>query len=295
MSNRERIVWRIFRSKMHIALLTVFLAAFWQIYFRFPLPPSYYLMIALHTVGTSLVNALTDGREDALNAPDRERSVRPLTPIARALSLICFLVSFGIAVSAGWKVVLFGTLLNALAALYGYAIPIRTRHGTGELRFKSLLIVKNIYASFHWSVALILGMYIFADQPFDGRALIPMVILFLIAFFVELMWDIRDMPGDRLAGVNTIPVRFGEPVARVTLHLLNLATAVVGTVALLSDALPPFYWIFAANTALSAWFIEQYMASKNRPLASHFYVIYATLFLAAAVAGDLYLRSRAAY
>lgn len=74
----------------------------------------------------------------------------------------------------------------------------------GARRLKDLYIIKNLAPPVDWATAMIFLPLIFADEPLSLQAWICWGYIFTCAFFIEVMWDIRDRHGDLLSGIKTI-------------------------------------------------------------------------------------------
>lgn len=245
----------IFNNRIHVILMPVMLTLFWSVGYSLPLPLEYYAMIAVQTAGAYWWNMLTDRAEDSVNYPREGRFVHPESRWTRLLIAACFTTSFFLGLRAGWRFVLFGFFLNTLGSLYGMKLRLPAPFNT-SFRIKSVPWLKNAYSSLFWSVALVLSPYVYLHQPIERRAWIAVVISFCLAYFVELMWDVRDMAGDRFAGVRTIPLVLGERPSRFILHGVNgLCTALV-LWSLLSGQLPVPYWVLLVHSVAVVLFVE---------------------------------------
>jgi 4-hydroxybenzoate polyprenyltransferase len=273
----------VFNNRIHVALMPSFLLLFWTLAFGFALPLEYYAMVTLSTAGGYLYNMLTDRREDAINYPTQGR----LSPDSRWMKtaiLLCTVASGLLALRAGWRFFLFGSLVCCMGPLYGmtFELPIGGRRR--RFRMKNVPVLKNAWAALFWSVVLLTSPFVYLGMPFDRRLALAIPIAFLLAFWVELMWDVRDMAGDRDAGVRTLPVVLGEQAARRLLHAINATTATLAVIGLIAGILPPQHWVLAVHAAGVAVFIEWYLRQRDRQLGSHLYLLYAGACIAAAIA-----------
>jgi 4-hydroxybenzoate polyprenyltransferase len=279
----SKMAWVIFSNRFHVSLLPVALTLFWQMALRLPLPLSYYVMIALHTLAGYWVNMITDQAEDVFNYPEQGRVFRPGSSWIRIGIAACWCLGFWLALRAGWRMVLFGTLSNCLGLLYG--LQIRLPSGR-EFRIKSIPWLKNAYSALLWSAGLILAPFVYLNMSLNRLAPLVILISFLLVFFVELLWDLRDVRGDRQAGVCTIPISLGESTTRLILHLVNAAACLVAVASLVGGLLPPSYWILVPNALASSVIVEWYVRLKDRQLASHLYLLYGGCVIAIALGID---------
>ncbi len=69
---------------------------------------------------------------------------------------------------------------------------------------KDLYIIKNLTPPLDWATALVFLPLFFEGQSLSLKAWICWGYVFVCAFFIEVMWDIRDRQGDQLSGIKTI-------------------------------------------------------------------------------------------
>lgn len=270
-----------FSLRVHVAAVPLLVTAFFAPALHLSVSTAYYSMIVVNTLGTYLANVVTDEREDAGN--DRA-SWHLLTAHRSAFITVviaCFAVSFVLALQGGWQFVAFGFAINAFGALYGGGVPL-SRDGRSRLRIKNIVVLKNVYSAFFWSAGLLIAPYLYFHAAPPTMVLYAIAASFCWAFYIELLWDVRDAAGDRLANVGTIPLRFGEAAARLGLHALNLA----GCAALLagrSAGLEVSLSLIGALTLFTAVFTELYMRMTERDWASHVYLIAVGVLLVAGI------------
>ena len=74
--------------------------------------------------------------------------------------------------------------------------------------------------------------------------------MFATVWMVEMIWDIRDLKGDRETGVKTIPAVLGISSARWGVGLINLLLALLLVAALYSGLLPSVWYLVLSNNLL---------------------------------------------
>jgi 4-hydroxybenzoate polyprenyltransferase len=262
-----------FTNRFHIVLMPVFLTLFWNQALRLPLPPEYYLMIALTTAGGYIYNFHTDGAEDALNYRRQYRLFMPGSWETRLAIVVCFVGGLLLSVPAGWPFVLYGGAVHFLGGLYSRPLPLRWRGR--PLRIKEVPFLKNIYAGLFWSVALILTPHLYVGAEIGAVAGVVVLLSFGMNYFVELMWDVRDMRGDAAAGFRTVPLVIGEPATAWLLRIVHLATCGLMAWGASSGVLPPGCWVVAGvHAPLGLLFLEYYRGLPDKDWASHVYILY---------------------
>lgn len=213
MLRRFRLILHTFNKYRLDVGLVYFLLAL--LYFRefTTLPPIHTLMMAgvlmFRMMTVYLFNKITDRVEDEISQP---KEVLHLVHI-RAVKIVLVGLAFA-PIMLLWLID--GPILLYLITLpiaYLYGLPL-TQSG---FRIKQVTFVKNIYSAvIDWIGPL--GLFILAapHQSFIEPQLIQSLIYaasLILAY--ELTWDIRDIVGDQVAGVKTVPVIFGESVAKV--------------------------------------------------------------------------------
>jgi len=78
-------------------------------------------------------------------------------------------------------------------------------------RAKSFLPLKNLHASISWwlIISVSLAFYIIPDEINLLPAMMYTLHVFFIVYIIELLWDIRDIKGDKLSGNKTFPSIYG--------------------------------------------------------------------------------------
>lgn len=189
--------------RLHIALLAALLtlAPFPRITARSTLIA---LALGLLVAWVYLFNKTTDATEDDVNDAARPLSLRQQKRI-RKVAVACLLLPM----LWLWRwpdvfavYVFFGAVMGFL-----YSYPLR--FGRRKVRLKDILLVKNIVPAF--SMAACTNLPFFILYPVEPSVYLwaQAISVFIVMFCVEVVWDIRDMAGDRKAGVQTLPNRIG--------------------------------------------------------------------------------------
>lgn len=266
-------------NRLHVFFIPIIVTLFWNLSFNLNLPVTYYILIFVNTAGNYIYNMITDREEDAVNYPDQGRFLGPSYKATRPLIALCFLLSLCLGMLAGWRFVIYGFVLNFFGTLYG--VPIKLKNGK-IFRIKNIPVVKNAYSALFWSVALLLTPYFYIHRQPGAGLLLSIAIAFIMAFFVELLWDVRDIPGDRLASVRTIPILLGTPYSKMLLHFLNLVTVSLILYGILAGVYPISYYVILPHFLIVLFFIEWYFRQKDKQFGSHIYLVIAMLTVVSA-------------
>lgn len=280
------VVGYVFTNRLHVFLIPIIVTVFWNTVFKLPLPLEYYVMILCTTAGGYIYNMYTDGPEDAINYQAQYRLFRPDTRYTKPVIMLCFLVGLLLSLRAGWFFVLYGGLIHLLAACYSAPLPVRVAGGQ-RLRIKEIPVIKNVYVALHWSAVLVVTPFLYVRTPPTSLSLVAIAVSFGLAYFIELLWDWRDIRGDALAGVRTVPVLLGESATIWILRGVHAVTCLVALVAALANDLSPgFLLAVALHLPLGLLFLEWYRRFDDKEAASHLYVVYAGLVLSVGMAWD---------
>ncbi len=170
------------------------------------------------------MNRKTDEEEDSVNHPERyrftSRFLRPLEYSAYAAYALAVLIAvpFGIgAVLVTLVPLIAGTLYSVplLPAWFGYR------------RLKEIPVMKNLVVCSSWSVIAVLLPVVAAGAPVTLATVLCLVVLASWGFSASALPDMRDVKGDALSGVRTIPVLIGIEKTRTLLGIMNGVTTLV--------------------------------------------------------------------
>lgn len=206
----------------------------WLITGRYPFALT--LVTALDWFLINLLNRVTDIAEDRRNGIVGTERVaaraRALTALSFGLMLGSFVLTHALAPSlTPWRVV-----VQLIGLGYNYKIVPTPK---GLSRFKEIYFFKN----FGSAVIFVLTGFAYPFSVFDGsRAMSWAGVATLVTFFVlfeityEVLYDLRDLEGDRAEGVPTFPVVHGPTRARQIIDALLGASFVVLLAGLLAGA-----------------------------------------------------------
>ncbi len=91
--------------------------------------------------------------------------------------------------------------------------------GKSSLKLKQGSGVKNIIVAFTWASTICAFIYPWANDYL--QLILIFVFFFLKSFINTVICDCRDIRGDSLAGLTTLPVYFGEAKTRMILQILH--------------------------------------------------------------------------
>lgn len=170
--------------------------------YNVPYKPVWSIIAFLSAFYVYSIDKVSGSKEDLLNTP--ERAILANYPILR-LANWSFWLAIIIAVLTDWHSVANVLVFCLAGRLYVAKV--------GGHRLKDIPGFKSPYVAGAWS-------YGFAGLVGQGYALI-----FLLFLINTILCDMRDMVGDRAAGVRTLPVLLGLSRTIAGLAVLNIALA----------------------------------------------------------------------
>jgi 4-hydroxybenzoate polyprenyltransferase len=187
-------------------------------------------------------NDIADEEIDKLSNPERpliradicKEDYRSIGGIFLALSLY-----FAFSVNL-WAFLL---ILLFIVCYQIYSVP--------PLRIKRLFPFSTFLVAFNGLVAMLAGFSLLSGS--EKLYVFPpyLALAILISFFLNInMKDIKDVAGDRKAGIKTIPTVFGEKKGRIAIGVLSFTGFVFVPVILKIKALFPYTLAFGGLSAL---------------------------------------------
>jgi 4-hydroxybenzoate polyprenyltransferase len=273
----EQGAWRavlewLIRNKLHVAACSLAATWAWGRMVGTPTLVVDLLVVPVLVLSIYQWNRLTDVREDAVNCPDELAAAEKARGRIRVFCLLGALLALGgsllVGRAAGALVVLIGLLLGWL---YGF------RSGAESFGLKRLFGIKNVSSAFGWTLVTVLYPGLHSGVGLRAAFWLAAACMFLAVWTVEVLWDIRDVRGDTVAGVPSLPVVLGVPAAKRLAQAGNLLiVALVGT-AVVTRTLPDIWALVLVNPLLSfVWLRVDSGAGRGW---SHLLVLMQTLLL----------------
>ena len=180
-----------------------------------------------------LYNKATDLLEDNVNTtslPIDEKHKNTLIKIACA----CLIVPLLWLWQTPKILVIYLVFGGLLGFLYSYPVQI----GKKSYRLKNILFIKNLTPAVSVAACTVLPSYFLLPNFPQIYFLFYAISIFSVVLCVEILCDIRDIDGDRRAGIKTLPNTLGVAMAR-TIALLIYAGGCLWFYYLLHFSMPP--------------------------------------------------------
>ncbi len=206
-----------FVSFLTISSIFIAIIGFLLPYFSFLLYEvrvDFRLLIAsfLLTFSVYSFNKLTDIKEDSVNVPERAGFIEKNKHYVIRAAIISYIV----ALSLSFLQNPFAILIILFPFCTGIVYSIKI----SNFRLKDITGIKNIVVALPWAV---IGTFLPLAISFcDFVVILSIFYFFFIKCFINtVLFDVRDVEGDRMSGVRTIPVVFGRHKTKNLLLILN--------------------------------------------------------------------------
>jgi len=158
------------------------------------------------------LNKLTDLHEDSVNAPERARFVKRY----RTYIIISIVGSFCGAIVCAFSC----NPYSIFAVVFGFGIGTLYSVLLFGVRFKEILLVKNVIVVGTCVVGAVLVPF---GVHFSSLIAISLIayFVFFTAFINTVLFDVRDLQGDKRSGNMTIPISLGLNKTRGLLLVSN--------------------------------------------------------------------------
>ena len=208
-----------------------------------------------------LFNKVTDHVEDVINKSSGPISLRAARPTL-IVALFCLFVPFAYLVFEPRYIPLYCGV-----ALAGFLYSYRITFNKKAYRLKDVLLVKTMVTAVTWSLipTVVHSLVLLKPLVSIGTAT-NFLALFCIFFSFGILSDVRDMEGDKAAGVRTIANTFGvRTVQVVSTVLLIIYTLLVlphhlTSLFIIGDVFA-FVFIWTVNAKRGAWFYYLFISA----------------------------------
>jgi 4-hydroxybenzoate polyprenyltransferase len=181
--------------RFHVVLCAIVAAWAWSQLLKDSLLGYKVFLVALLVSFVYALNKLGDRIEDEENEPGGPLAQRISSLIAfSSLAGLLGVVFLNTAVKKLDLIII--ALCIGLGAIYTF--PIR------NTRLKNHWLLKNSSAAIGWTACTVILPASSSAQLFRSERLLLALVMFFAVIAVEILWDLRDVLGDQIAGVRTI-------------------------------------------------------------------------------------------
>lgn len=173
--------------------------------------PDMVICTSLITYSVYSLNRLTDIEEDASNLPDRVNFVQSKKNIILFFSIFSYILAIFLGGLRNKYTIPIFLIPFIMGLIYSIKIS--------SFRLKDLFLAKNLTVSLSWALSSSLLPYVFERNAVF--TLMLFIFLFIKCFVNTVIFDVRDVEGDRKVRANTIPVVLGIEKTMKALLFIN--------------------------------------------------------------------------
>ena len=168
---------------------------------------SFLLIFAIYNL-----NKLTDIKEDSVNVPDRAGFIEKNKRFVIWATIVSYIAAFSLS--------FLQNPLSIFIILFPFCIGLIYSIKISSFRLKDITGIKNIVVALAWTV---IGTFLPLAISFRDFIVILLIFYFFFTklFINTVIFDVRDIEGDRISGVRTIPVVLGRKKTKNILLFLN--------------------------------------------------------------------------
>jgi len=206
------------------------------------------------------LDKIVDIDKDITNIPQRRSFLYGRRKLILSCSFLAYLVA------------LILTLLDKPFALLIIFIPFISNafYGTklfkGIPRLKDIPVMKNIVVAISWALVTTLLPAIHLANPATAAIIIVVYFMLIKTFIDTILYDVRDVEGDRENGIKTMATLLGE--GRTTLVLLAANSTLIPWLVFVDETVRPL----ALALVLYGYAYILYFRTKRNPLTLDFFV-----------------------
>jgi 4-hydroxybenzoate polyprenyltransferase len=192
-------------------------------------------------------------KEDEINRPEEKNADRNI--IFFIISTLLFIT---VLILAFKKV---SPLVELFPFVMGFLYTKGLEIGSISIRFKQGLGIKNFVAAFTWAFTIIAFIHNFTMNNIQSFWLF--IFFFFKSFINTVLFDCKDIQGDSAAGLNTIPIFFGEQRTRIILQIINSSFYLIFATYVFSGLFKFDTIILLCSLAASSIYIHLYANRKK--------------------------------
>jgi len=223
-------------SSLFLSISSVLMLYLSSLLFEVALKPILFYAMFLVVYSVYSLNRLTDQEEDAVNAPERSIFVEGNERFLLAIAAVSYIV----ALVLGWIESPFAALILLFPIISGIAYSKNIFSAVGIPRLKDIFLVKSLIVASSWAVCAAFLPVLYLSGNFIKLGFI-FPFFFIKMFINTVLFDVRDVKGDAINGVNTIPVVIG--IKKTRRFLLILQSSLLVWLVLFSDLFSRYYVI----------------------------------------------------
>jgi 4-hydroxybenzoate polyprenyltransferase len=216
--------------------------------------------VFLISFGVYTLDKIADMDKDITNMPERLKFLKGRKKLIKSYSIAAYIAAVALVFIDNPQSVLIVFIPLAANIIYG------TRVHPKLPRLKDIPLMKNLVVASTWSLVTVMLPAMHLANPRSLTVALLAYFMLIKMFINTVLYDVRDVKGDILAGVRTIPVLMGTRKTTAILILLN--STLLPWLAFADNSIRPL----AAILVIYGYAYILYFRVKRNPLALDFCV-----------------------
>jgi len=188
----------------------------------------YSLITLLYVFSMHTFNRFIKFSADQFNAPDRAFFFRRTKVLFLGTGVLSLAAAAGISLTMGIRPFLILAACSVPGIIYPVNILPRSMENIFRYRsFRDMPGSKDIVIGLGWAVVIVLLPSLGTDEYFTQGTFPFFLLVFLLVFTRSVLFDILDIPGDRITGNDTLPILLGFRNTRYVLAALLGVTSLL--------------------------------------------------------------------
>jgi 4-hydroxybenzoate polyprenyltransferase len=246
-----RKIWDEFVYSSHLVALGDALALYvLSLILNINITISFFIVVYLSILAINFFNRCKDIDQDNLTNPERSTSVSKYFKFMPYIMGFLFLVSvFITALCAPFNALIFMLFLFGLGIFYSIYLKSVTRKVIG---------FKNFMTALPYAL-LVIFLSLFYNTPIALSTILITIFYFIRIFVNTTFFDIKDIKSDKLEGLRTFPVVYGENKTKKILLALNIISALPIFIGIYFKVLP----LYSIGILVTIFYVLIYLTNKK--------------------------------
>jgi len=216
--------------------------------------------VFLTSFGVYSLDKIADLDKDTTNMPERRGFLHGRKKLVTFYSLAAYVMSIAL-IFLDKPIAVILVLVPVIAnVIYG------TKLIPGLPRLKDIPVMKNMIVAFSWALITIMLPALHLENALSQNVTIIFYFMMVKTFIDTVLYDVRDVKGDKESGVKTIPVLLGTKKTTAILLLAN--STLIPCIAFAAPALR----LLTAMLVVYGYAYILYFRERRNPLALDFCV-----------------------
>lgn len=208
------------------------------------------------------MNRYSDIQEDVVTHPKRHSFTLKYRKYIEFSAIFAVILALVIAYMKNMSTV--AMILLSMAVGIFYSFKWISKKVFRYPRFKDIPLMKNVVVAFCWAVITTAVIVTYSNSAFTFAVFSVALIVFTRFFINTVVFDMRDVMGDKKHGTHTLPLLFGIKNTQIFLYSLLTALVLFTFIVTQNGVLPPVVHLVNL-TALQAYYYI-YLSDKNVPM-----------------------------